>query len=108
MYAINKCPFLLGFYLEMPKKLISVGVERGMATRMAQVVWPMMLVAPTNLRASLGSNFERFANMCENSPKSIFLQIFQNCCLVKPSKFVTVSHQLSHSFGHTPFHTHIN
>ena len=49
-YAINKCVFLLGFYLDMPlrsdplvkiiQKLINVGVERGVATRMAQVVWP--------------------------------------------------------------------
>ena len=47
MYAISKCAFLLGFHLEMPqrsnpllviKKLINVGVERGVATRMAQVV----------------------------------------------------------------------
>ena len=39
-YAINKCAFLLGFYLEMPlrsdpliiiKELINVGVERGVA-----------------------------------------------------------------------------
>ena len=30
------------------KKLINVGVERGVATRMAQVVWPMMIVTPTN------------------------------------------------------------
>ena len=56
MYTINKCVFLLGFYLEMPlrsdpfflikiiKMLINVGVERGVATRMAQVVWPMMIV----------------------------------------------------------------
>ena len=25
-----------------------MGVERGVATRMAQVVWPMMIVTPTN------------------------------------------------------------
>ena len=45
-YAINKCEFLLGFYwkccyktiLKIIKKLINVGVERGVATRMAQVV----------------------------------------------------------------------
>ena len=50
-YAI-KCAFLLGFYLEMPLRsdplLINVGVERGVATRMAQVVWPMMIVTVTN------------------------------------------------------------
>ena len=30
------------------KKLIKVGVKRGVATRMAQVVWPMMIVTATN------------------------------------------------------------
>ena len=30
------------------KKLINVGVEMGVATRMAEVVWPMMIVTPTN------------------------------------------------------------
>ena len=30
------------------KKLINVGVERGVATRMARVMRPMMIVTPTN------------------------------------------------------------
>ena len=41
-------------------KLINVGVVRGVATRMAQVVWPMMTVTVTN--------FEGFARQqfCKN------------------------------------------
>ena len=31
----------------MNKKFINVGVERGVATRMAQVVWHMMIVTVT-------------------------------------------------------------
>ena len=66
MYAINKCAFLLGFCLEMPlrsdpykiiKKLINVGVERGVATRMAQVVWPMMIATPTNFEGFTRQQF---------------------------------------------------
>ena len=62
MYAINKCAFLLGFYLEMPlrsgrQKLINVGVERGVATRMAQVVWPTMIVTPTNFEGFTRQQF---------------------------------------------------
>ena len=40
-------------------KLINVGVERGVATRMAQVVWPMMIVPVTNFEGF--SNSEIFA-----------------------------------------------
>ena len=36
------------FINKIIKKLINVGVERGVATRMAQVVWPMMIVTVTN------------------------------------------------------------
>ena len=66
MYAINKCAFLLGFCLEMPlrsdpllviKKFINVGVERGVATRMAQVVWPMMIVTVTNFEGFTRQQF---------------------------------------------------
>ena len=48
------------------KKIINnVGVERGVATRRAQMVWPMMTVTVT------GSNFEKFAkNVNENDPNS--------------------------------------
>ena len=50
-HTINKCVFLLGFYLEMPqrseKKIITVGVERGVATRGAQVVGPMIIFTAT-------------------------------------------------------------
>ena len=51
--AINKCAFLLGFYLEMP--LRSDPLLWGVATRMAQVVWPMLILRQI-LRVSLGSN----------------------------------------------------
>ena len=40
-----------------------MGVERGVATRLAQMVWPMMTVSVTNLE---GSNFEIFAKCDEN------------------------------------------
>ena len=54
MYAVSKCVFLLGFHLIL-KKSFNVGVEMGVATRRAQMVWPMMTVT---VRDSLGSNFE--------------------------------------------------
>ena len=66
MYVIEKCAFLFGFYLEMLlrsdpllviKKLINVGVERGVATRMAQVVWPMMIVTLTNFEGFTRQQF---------------------------------------------------
>ena len=65
--------------MKIIKKLINVGVERGVATRIAQVVWPMMIVTVTNFEDFTRQQFEMFAKMP-------FLQIFQNCCLVKPSK----------------------
>ena len=128
MYAINKCTFLLGFYLEMPlrsdlnkiiRKLINVGVERGVATRMAQVMWPMMIVTLTNFE---GSNSEILAKMWilgENEqfqPFSPKIHIFANISKLLPSEALKICrtnyhhrpHHLSHSCGHTPFHTHIN
>ena len=51
-----------------------MGVERGVATRMAQVVWPMMIVTVTN--------FEGFTSNSENVgfgrklPFSPYLLIF--------------------------------
>ena len=64
-HKIGTCnAFLLGFYLEMPlrsdpiiKKLINVGVERGAATRMAQVVWPMMIITVTNFEGFTRQQF---------------------------------------------------
>ena len=77
-----------------------MGVEGGVATIRAQMVWPMMIV----LRASLGSNFEKFAKMAE-------IHIFANC-LVQALKIChsNCHHRLDHlspSCGHTTFHTHI-
>ena len=46
------------------KKSINVGVERGVATRGAQVVWPMMIVTVTD--------FEGFTS----DENDIFLQIY--------------------------------
>ena len=64
MYAINKCAFLLSFYLEMPQQSEkNVGVERGVATRGAKVV----IAIATNFEGftrqqfSLGSNSEKWA-----------------------------------------------
>ena len=51
------------FYNKIFKKLINVGVEMGVATRMAQVVWPMMTVTATNFEGfTIGSN----SNICKN------------------------------------------
>ena len=56
-----------------------------------------------SLTASLGSNFEIFAIMWNLGifthfrQKFTFLQIFQNCCLVKPSNFVTVTVIIGHT-----------
>ena len=43
--------------IKIIKKLINVGVERGVATRMAQVMWPMMIVTVTNFE---GFNRQQF------------------------------------------------
>ena len=47
------------------RKSSNMGVERGVATRRAQMVWPMMTVTVTNFEGfnSLGSNFEKFENV---------------------------------------------
>ena len=42
-----------------------MGVERGVATRRAQMVWPMMTVTMTNFEGFTGSNFKKPANICE-------------------------------------------
>ena len=49
---------------ENHQKSNNVGVEMGVATRRAQMVWPMMTVTVTILRALLGSNFEKFGYFC--------------------------------------------
>ena len=78
-----------------------LGVERGVAIRRVQMVWPMMTVTVTNFEGfTIGSNFEMFAKMWNLGHfrlKFTFLQIFQNCCLVKPSKFVTVTVIIGHT-----------
>ena len=55
MYAISKCAFLLGF---LRRKSNNVGVERGVATRRAQMVWPMMTVTVINFEG-----FTRLKNL---------------------------------------------
>ena len=55
-----------------------------------------------NVDSMLGSNFDKFAkmwNLGHFRPKFTFLQFFffQNCCLVKPSKFVTVTVIIGHT-----------
>ena len=45
-----------------------MGVERGVATRSAQIVWPMMTVTARNFEGfTIGSNFEKFAKMTKMS-----------------------------------------
>ena len=43
--------------IKSSKRFINVGVERGVATRMAQVVWPMMIVTPTNFESFTRQQF---------------------------------------------------
>ena len=63
MYAISKCAFLFGFRLEnnfsflRRKSSNNVGVERGVATRRAQIVWPMMTVTVTNFEGFTRQQF---------------------------------------------------
>ena len=58
MYAISKCAFLLGFRLKkVIKKSNNVGVERGVATRSAQLMWPMMTVTVTNFEGFTRQQF---------------------------------------------------
>ena len=67
MYAINKCAFFARLlfgnaatkrsFNKIIKKLINVGVERGVATRMAQVMRPMMIVTPTNFEGFTRQQF---------------------------------------------------
>ena len=78
--------FLRGFYLEipqqtvflkkLPQKPINVGMERGVAIIGAQMVRPMMTVTMTNFDGTM---------------LGILGIILANFCLVKPSKFVTVT-----------------
>ena len=63
-----------------------MGVERVMATRRAQIVWPMMTVTVTN--------FDGFTSNSENLQKCAQNQ---DCCLVKRSKFVTVTVIIGHT-----------
>ena len=59
------------------------------------MVWPMMTVTVTNFE---GTDFEKFAKMWNSG---IFVRnshyFFQNWCLVKPSKFVTVTVVIGHT-----------
>ena len=52
--AATKRSFFLN---KIIKKLINVGVERGVATRMAQVVWPMMIVTVINFEGFTRQQF---------------------------------------------------
>ena len=60
MYAISKCAFLLGFRIlsfENHQKSNTVGVERGVATRRAQMMWPVMTVTVTNFEGFIRQQF---------------------------------------------------
>ena len=62
-----------------------MGVDRGVATRMPQVVWPMMIVTATNFEgASLGSNFGFWV-------KSLKWLIFSQNPELLPSEALTVT-----------------
>ena len=45
------------FYKKIIKKSNNVGVERGVATRRAQMVWPMMTVTVTDFDGFTGQQF---------------------------------------------------
>ena len=69
--AISKCAFLLGFHLEIKfaflkrkiiKKSNNVGVERSMATRRTQMMWPMMTVTVTNFEGFTRQQFAKNVN----------------------------------------------
>ena len=54
---IWKCRYEAIRIIIITKKLINVGVERGVATRMAQVMWPMMIVTVTNFEGFTRQQF---------------------------------------------------
>ena len=60
--------FLLGFRLDISSKnqkeiikVKNVGVERGVATRRTQMVWPMMTVTETNFEGFTRKNLQMCA-----------------------------------------------
>ena len=55
--AATNCLFDDFFLKRIVKKAIKVGVERGVATRGAQVVWPMMIVTVTNFEGFTRQQF---------------------------------------------------
>ena len=62
IYAISKCAFLLGFRLDIKfkktkKKVIKKSNNAGVATRSAQMVWPMMTVSVTNFEGFTRQQF---------------------------------------------------
>ena len=69
----------------------------------------MMIVTPTNFEGFTRAAILKYLQLCgfwvkmaENAhfrPKSTFLPVFQNCCLVKPSKFITVTIIIGHTTG---------
>ena len=77
------------------KKSNNVGVGRGVATRSAQMVWPVMTVTATNFEGFTRQQF------CKNVQIREFSKLLpQNLSQYRP-------HYLSPSCAHTPFHTHI-
>ena len=66
----------------------------GVATRRTQMLWPMMTVTMTNFEGFTRQwfmwNLGIFTHFC------LKFTFFANCCLVKPSKFVTVTVIIGH------------
>ena len=54
--SVHSCSALLSCFFRIIKKSNNVGVERGVATRRAQMVGPMMTVTVTNFE---GFNYEK-------------------------------------------------
>ena len=82
-----------------------MGVERGVATRRAQIVWPMMTVTVKNFEG-----FTRLAKMWKFGSLSSEIHIFANFLPSEALKICRSNchhgpHHLSTSCGHTPFHT---
>ena len=112
---IWKCRYeAILYYNKIIKKLINMGVEMGVATRMAQVMWPMMIVTPT--KGLHWAAILKYWQKCEFWAVSAIFTQNPNISKLLPSEALKICrsnyhhrpHHLSHSCGHTPFHTHIN
>ena len=97
----------------LEEKSSKSGVERGVATRRAQMVSPIMTVTVTNFEGFTRQQFWNLGIFAHFRKIHInFLQIFSK---LLPSEALKICHSnchhrphhLSLSCGHTPFHAHI-